>query len=189
MATDLGHFVDVRFDVQEVELVTQFHGAKCEGLTDATDYCNFVADGANLCVESHSKQWWSYVACMYEHVDPNGDATMDVNNPLAHIETFDKAMVGCATGLMDYTVEELRACVYGDEAAALRNASAAKTLADLNAGRPPIVWIDVDGKFVQAPEVKNDTRSEWKASVVAAICDGLRERGVLHKQCVSEAVV
>jgi len=174
MTTDLARVVDVHFDVQEVDLITQFHGSKCPGLTNATDYCDFVADGANLCAEAHSRQWWSYVACMYEHVDPNGDSDMDAKNPLAHPETFDEAMVGCATHLRDYSVDALRKCVYGDEGAALRSASAAKTAADLASGKPPIVWLEVDGNFVQAPEAKNDTRVEWKKSVVGAICDALK---------------
>lgn len=196
MITDLARVVDVRYDVQEIDKTTKYHGAKCPGLTNATDYCNFVADGANLCVETHSRQWWSYVACMHEHADPKGGSQMDVNNPLAHVETFDEAMTGCAANLTDYSIDALRTCVYGSEGAALRNVSATKTAADFAAGKPLTVWVEVNGSFVQAPEAMNDTRAEWKKSVVAAICENLQDQRqvpavarVYREHCASEVAV
>merc|ERR1712232_918509 len=97
--------VDMRFDVLELDAIKTLHGAKCEGLSHATDYCNFIADGANLCAQMHSRSWWSFTRCMYSHADPVGDKDMDKNNPLAHNITFDKTMTACAKGLSDYAVE------------------------------------------------------------------------------------
>lgn len=197
MTTDLAQVVSVTYDVQEVDFVTQFHGAKCPGLTNATEYCNFVADGANLCAEAHSKQWWNFVHCMYKFVDPNGDQEGDVGNPLAHVESFDASLTKCATEtLKDYTVEHLRECVYGQEAVDLRKVSAAKTAADLAAGKPPVVWIDVNGTFVQAPEAKNNTRSAWKKELRSAICSSLyihtsdpTVKPIWDKECATTVVV
>lgn len=184
MTTDLMDIVDVRYDAQEADFIEQFHGAKCPGLTNATDFCNFAADGANLCAEAHSASWWPFVACMYRYADPLGDQQMDVDNPLAHVETFDSSMAACAAIMSDYAVDELRSCVYGDEGAALREVSAAKAAADMDKYGAPIVWIDVAGTWVKAPEDKNDTRAEWKQQVVSAICAAYE--GDAPASCASE---
>lgn len=187
MTTDLADIIDLRYDTQEIDMIKQFHGAKCAGLTNATEYCNFVADGANLCAREHSTSWWPFVACMYRYADPKGDERMDAGNPLAHVETFDSSMTACAATMPDYPVEELRSCVYGDEAAALRKVSAAKAAADMDTYQSPIVWVDVAGTFVQAPEAKNDTRAEWKQQLVSAICSAYE--GVAPASCVSGPAV
>jgi hypothetical protein len=167
MTTGLASIVDLRFDVLEVDAITTFHGAKCEGLTKATDYCNFIADGANLCAQKHSKKWWSFTRCAYSHADPVGDTDGDVNNTFAHMETFDKTLAECASGLTDYALEDFRKCTYGDEGLALRTESAKKMV-----GKPvSIIWVEVDGKWIKAPESKTDDRSAWKPQVVKAICD------------------
>ena len=75
--TDLADIIDLRFDVLENPPVTTFHGIKCENLTNETDFCNFVTDGANLCAEAHSTKWWDFVGCMYSVADPNGDTALD----------------------------------------------------------------------------------------------------------------
>lgn len=79
----LAGIIDLRFDVLENPPVENFHGSKCDGLLNATSFCNFAADGANLCAEAHSSRWWEFVAC-YSVADPNGDKDHDAKNPLAH---------------------------------------------------------------------------------------------------------
>lgn len=158
--------VDVRFDVLEAPPLEKFHGAKCEGITNATDFCNYIADGVNLCVEEHSSAWWEFTVCMYSSADPDGDNDNDKNNPLASATTFDEYVAKCARyALRDYKVEDLKACYKGDEGARLRKASAGKT---------PVFkgpqWVEVAGKEVAAPHGKNLSREEWKKDVIAAAC-------------------
>lgn len=179
MNTDLYSIVDVKYDVQEVHDIpgkidiAAIHNATCEKLTIATDNCNFIADGANLCVEKHVTHWWPYVACMYDFAGIAGDDS----NPLAKADTFDVSMVQCLDHVTGYTAEELKKCVYGDEAASLRMASAKKTLAAMDAGFPDIVWAVVDDKFVPAPKfvppasaAYKQQLEDWKKSLVSAIC-------------------
>jgi len=168
---DLAGIIDLHFDVLENTPVTQFHGAKCEGLTNATTFCNFVADGANLCAQAHSKKYWDFIACMYSVADPHGDTDKDAKNPLAHSETFDKQVTTCAQEMSDYSLSALLTCTHGSEGAALRNASAAKT-PDFHG----TVWVSVDGKIVPSPTLPSGKpdekapRGPWIKNVISAIC-------------------
>lgn len=178
---DLAAIVDLRFDVLEVDMLKKYHDAKCENLTAATDYCNFIADGANLCAQAHSTAWWKFTKCMYSLADPNGDTDHDTKNPLAHVKTFDQAMTRCAARLHDYGAPALRRCVYGDEAKALRQASAAKTAAS------GLVWVNVNGKVVPAPNLPNISRATWQKDVLRAVCGAYK--GEKPASCRQDDVV
>lgn len=187
---DLAGIVDLHFDVLENSPVTKFHSAKCEGLTNSTDFCNFVADGANLCAKAHSKKYWDFVTCMYSVADPNGDEDGDAKNPLAHSETFDKQATACAEKLSDYKAEALLTCAHGSEGAALRKASAAKTSDEKFRGP---VWIVVDGKVVPSPTLPSGRpdekapRGPWIKNVTSAICASYT--GQKPKACAEENVM
>jgi len=163
--SELADIVDLRYDVLEAPPLEKFHGAQCANLTTATSFCNYVADGANLCAETHSKNWWPFVLCMYATADPDGDTDKDAANPLAHPDKFDSEVATCAALLPDYPVEDLRTCTYGAEGKKLRVASAAKT----PTFKGP-VWVVVDGTHVDAPNGKGLSRAQWKKDVVRAIC-------------------
>jgi len=184
---ELAGIVDLQFDVLENTPVTGFHSAKCEGLTNSTDFCNFVADGANLCAEAHSKKYWDFVACMYSVADPHGDADGDAKNPLAHSGTFDKQASACAEKLSDYTAKALLTCAHGSEGAALRKASAAKTPDEKFKGP---VWVMVDGKVVPSPsgpDHEKAPRGPWIKNVTSAICASYT--GQKPKACAEEEVM
>jgi len=187
MQTDLSSIVDLRYDVQEGDAPVYYHPSKCPGLTNATDNCDLIADGASLCVKAHHddpRDWWPFVDCIHRKSD--GYATDDDANPLAHVETFDKTIVGCLAGVPNYTADQLRSCTYGEQAAELRKVSAAKVAADMDKGLPVIVWVQVNGQFVQAPEAPEDTRAEWKLQLVSAICDAYT--GTPPKTCDAQPV-
>jgi len=145
--------------------VEKFHGALCDGLTNETQFCNFIADGANLCAQAHSAKWWDFVACMYSVADPNGDKDGDSNSTLAHSGTFDRQVDTCAQKLPDYDAKELLACTHGSEAAALRKSSAAKT--PTFAGP---VWVEVAGTTVASPHGPALPRTQWVKDVIKAVC-------------------
>lgn len=86
----------------------------------------------------------------------------------------------------DYSAEQLRSCTYGEEAARLRAVSAAKVAADMDKGLPLIVWVQVNGDFVQAPEDPDDSRAEWKLELISAICS--EYSGTLPSACNAQAV-
>jgi len=153
--------------VLENKPVQTFHDAKCEGLTNSTDFCNFVADGANLCAEAHSEKWWDFVACMYSAADPNGDKDHDAKSPLAHTDSFDQQVAICAKKLPDYDSKDLFSCIHGSEGAALRKASAAKTPDSKFAGP---VWVEVAGKVVASPHGPALPRNSWIMDVIKAVC-------------------
>lgn len=164
---ELADIIDLRFDVLENAPVEKFHGAQCDGLMNATKFCNFAADGANLCAEAHSKKWWDFVACMYSVADPNGDKDMDDKNPLAHSASFDAQVAKCAEKLPDYDAKDLVACTHGSEGADLRKASAAKTPMEKFKGPQ---WIIIDGKTVASPMGPGLPRDQWVKDVIAGVC-------------------
>merc|ERR1711957_1007683 len=147
------------------------HPAKCSGLTAATNNCDFVADGANLCAQEHSVFWWNFTVCMYSNAVGCGNehggvthACTDDGNPLASMSTFDATVTACAEqALPDYSTGALRACMYGSEASSLRKASNAKTATGL-------VWVNVAGSDILAPEGTTVSRSDWAQDVLRAIC-------------------
>lgn len=145
-----------------------FHGAKCDGLMNATSFCNFAADGASLCAQAHSSKWWDFVACMYSVADPNGDKDKDSGNPLAHTASFDKQLSTCASKLPDYSAKDLATCAHGSEGAALRKVSAAKT-PDAKFKGPQ--WVEVAGKLVASPHGPTLPRTQWIKDVKKAVCD------------------
>lgn len=163
---DLNAIVDFRFDVLENDIVSKYHGTKCPNMTKDTDFCDFIADGANLCAETHSKKWADFTLCMYSHAatDVAGDST----NPLASPYTFDVTVAQCAAKMDDYSVAELLACTHGDEGAALRATSVAKTPMSKFHGPD---WVDVNGHNVTAPDDETASRDDWKKDVVKAVCD------------------
>jgi hypothetical protein len=167
--TDLADILDLRFDVLENDPVTGFHGAKCEGLAPSTDYCDFIADGANLCAQAHSSTWFSFVACMYSVADPDKDG--DAKNPLAHSASFDTQLTTCSKMVPDYNATALSACTYGSEAQELRKVSAAKT-PEFHGPQ----WIIVDGKLIPSPTLPDGRpdekapRGPWVKQVIQAIC-------------------
>merc|ERR1711879_345190 len=88
----------------------------------------------------------------------------DKGNPLASPGTFDQTIVKCAEQtLQDYPLDSLRTCTFGEEAAALRKASNAKTDVGL-------VWVNVAGKSILAPEGTTVSRKEWADQVSREIC-------------------
>lgn len=165
---DLADIVDLRFDVMENSHAEQSHGAQCENLTATTTFCNYIADGANLCARKHSSTWWSFTLCMYSTADPDGLKDKDKNNPLAHAKTFDSQLSKCADrNLQHYSVEDLRTCTYGEEGMTLRHLSAAKFPAAKFQG---VVWVMVGDKFVPAPGSPSLPRDTWAKDVVTAVC-------------------
>lgn len=201
MTTDLAKLVDLTYAVQEDEtIIAEHHGAKCPHIITTGDshYCDMLADGANLCVEEHSKNWWKFVHCMYGYVSPTNEH-QDKGNPLANETTFDVSVTTChakARVFEDYDIVKFGVCLHGPEAVNLRKKSAAKTAADMQAGKPPTVWMEVDGNFVQAPLDRNDDRTEWKKDLRSAICDAASAHTsdpevklTWDKECASMVVV
>lgn len=199
MTTDLAKLVNVTYDVQEDhDIIAEHHGALCPGLSAFTDYCDMLADGANLCVQAHSKNWWKFVHCMYKNVSPTNDNN-DTENVLAHPESFDAAVTTCHLSshvIEDYDGISFGICVHGPEAAELRKISAAKTAADMKAGKPPTVWLEVNGNFIQAPLDRKDDRTEWKKEIRSAICDAVSGhksdptvKPIWDKECAASVVV
>lgn len=179
---ELADIIDFRFDVLENAQLEKFHDAQCDGLTNATKFCNYVADGSSLCAEAHSKAWWGFVACMYSVADPNGDKDHDAKNPLAHSTTFDKQVTTCASKLTDYSVTDLLACTHGSEGEALRKASAAKTT------KPgPPIWVEVAGKTVASPHGPDLPRTQWVKDVITAVCDAYT--GTKPQACSQGSVI
>lgn len=142
----------------------------CPSLAKSETNCNYIADGATLCASTHSKQWMKFVDCKYQNalMMPIPSA-----NPFIHDATFDSALRECAQEMTDYSVDELRACTYGDEAEELRaaNRDHVKTVfADLGMA-PNLLWVTVNGKVVTDPATENyDSRVAWKAKLGTAIC-------------------
>lgn len=163
---ELQNIVDMHVDFLENPPVLGFHGAKCEGLTNATDSCNFIADGANLCAQKHSAHWTNFTYCMYSVADPDGDHDKDTANPLAHSSSMPDQLTKCSAFTPDYSADALKACTFGDEAAALRKSSAAKT-PDSDFKGPQ--WVFVNDKMIAAPMGKS-SRADWAASVVKEVC-------------------
>lgn len=125
---------------------------------------------------------------MHRHTNASDkNVSNDVANPLAYLDTFDDAMVSCLAGVPDYSADELRSCVYGEEGAELRKVSAAKTAADIDKGLPAVVWAQVDGRFVNAEDDEDDAHSAWKRQLVSAICSAYT--GIPPKACSMEMVV
>lgn len=199
MITPLAKLVNLTYDVQEnKEIIHDHHGAKCPGLSEFTNYCDMLADGANLCARAHSKHWWTFVHCMYTYTTPT-NKDKDKGNPLANVTTFDTSVTGCAISSLlfeDYDVIKFAACIHGPEAADLREISAAKVAADMKAGKPDTMWVEVNGTFVQAPLDRNVTRDAWTAEVRSAICDAASAhksepevKPIWDTECASQVVV
>lgn len=164
---DFADIVDFRFDVVEIPYVeTHVHPGLCPGLTDATQFCNYISDGAILCAEEHSAQWLDFTECIYS------TAGADSKNPLNFPDTFDTQLGKCATSMSDFSPTDLRNCAYGDEAAELRRVSAAKWNATHThvEGQLDVVWVEVAGEEVRMPETPFASHSKWIKNVKAAVC-------------------
>lgn len=185
---DLAEIVDLSYDVLEKNIHALIHPAKCPGLTSASQTCDFIADGANLCAQEHSAHWWNFTVCMYSNAVGCGNEVggvtrpcTDDGNPLASVDTFDTTMAQCAAqALPDYLLEDMRTCVYGSEAATLRKASNAKT-------KTGLVWVNVAGGDILAPEGTTVSRSDWAQQVRQAICSAYE--GALPSACQAVAAV
>lgn len=160
---DLAAIVDFKYDIAETEYLAGHHPGKCPGLSEDTDLCNYLAGGADLCVEAHEPQWQTFMRCMYEYAAYGHD-----NNTLN--DDFDARLGDCAFTLTDFSSADLRTCAYGPEGAALRATSSAKYRATSYMSINKYdVWVEVDGTPVLAASDTNP-RDEWVAELIGAVC-------------------
>merc|ERR1712232_890096 len=102
----------------------------------------------------------------------------DSNNPLATESTFDTQLGKCAEVLSDYSVDDLRACTYGDEADELRAENlrtTSKIFSQLGMSSPGLVWASVGGVLVSDPSTESmGSRAAWQRKLVAQACASYR---------------
>jgi len=173
--------IDLRFDAPESEFLEGHHPGKCPGLSESTDFCNYLTNGADLCAQAHEPEWQSFMRCMYEYSMYGHD-----NNTLNG--DFDARLGDCARPtLTSYTPTELRSCTYGAEGAALRAESTAKFLTTSYATIEKYdVWVEINGVKVLAPS-DTSPRDEWVARVITHVCAAYT--GPLPAACNSGIVV
>jgi len=140
----------------------------CPTVAKSETNCNYILDGATLCLAKHSSHWMKFMTCKYEQA-----LRMDANEFLTEA-TFDSRLEVCVQDMSDYSLDELRACTYGDEAEELRatNRDYIQTLFANTKSEYGLLWAVVNGKVVTDPATENwDSRVAWKAKLVTAICD------------------
>jgi len=169
--SDLGDIVDVKFHPLEfTPQIIPTHPEKCPTLAKTETNCNYIADGANLCAQ-HSAQWFQFTDCMFQ-LTLQGDS----ENPLANETLFDPNLRKCAEVMSDYSVEDLRACTYGEEAEQIR-AENMQTISEifsqLGLTHPNLVWASVGGKLVSNPSETDSPvsdRAVWQKKLVDEVC-------------------
>lgn len=160
--------MDVRFHPLDVSpAIIPSHPQTCPSLAKTETNCNYIADGANLCAQ-HSAQWFHFTDCMFQ-LTLQGDE----KNPLANESTFDAQLGECAEVMSDYSVEDLRACTYGEEADQLRAENlqtTSKIFSELGMS-PGLVWASIGGKLVSDPSSEGlGSRAAWQTKLVTEVC-------------------
>jgi len=171
--SDLADIVDVKFHPLDLSpQIIPSHPQTCPNLAKTETNCNYIADGANLCAQ-HSAQWYQFTDCMFQ-LTLKGDS----QNPLAKESTFDAQLGKCAEVMSDYSVEDLRACTYGEEADQLRAENLQKTAKifnQLGMTSPGLVWASVGGALVSDPSTESmGSRAAWQKKLVAQACASYR---------------
>lgn len=165
-----------------------------------TTNCNYLADGASMCAQKHSKMWPLLTDCIFAK-NWNGDFIEPYTTDFwARDEAnFDKELKICAEALTDYPLDEFLTCVYGtplDENSYQQSESDKLRIKNVNdeydlwkrmGGKPTessgLTWAWVDNKMYvtddsvnrpKAPNWENDAvvgRAPWIAKMIPAICD------------------
>ena len=101
----------------------------------------------------------------------------DSKNPLAKESTFDAQLGKCAKVMSDYSVEDLRACTYGEEADQLRaeNLQTTSKIFSQLGMKPGLVWASVGGKLVSDRSTETTgSHAAWQKKLVAEVCASYR---------------